>query len=268
MMKLNRYAFMALILSIFMTDVSTGEVLPIAHRGASAYAPENTLSSITKSIELGAKYVEIDVHMTKDGEVVAIHDTTIDRTSNGKGKVREYTLVELREFDFGLWFHADFKGEIIPTISDVLRAIGDEVVLIIEFKYGGSKYPRIEEKVVEDVLSLERKNQVILKSFDSKILTKFKNLAPEIESLYCTFGGNSFFTVDNSLRLRGILKESSFSYLQVHKYFLGKSLVEKAHNKGIKVIVWDVHDKPTMQKFKAMGVDFIETDNPDYVIEL
>jgi glycerophosphoryl diester phosphodiesterase len=244
------------------------DVFPIAHRGASAYAPENTLSSIRKAIELGTKYIEIDVHMTKDGHIVAIHDSSIQRTSNSSGKVRNLSLLELKEYDFGSWFDLKFKEERIPTLLEVLKVTGKRAVLIIELKYGGNKYTDIEKKIIKIIKKESLSKQVILKSFDYNILNKFEKIAPNIDRLYCTFWGNDWFTIDNFIRFKGIFEMASFKYLQVHKYFLTETLISKAHKRKIKIIVWDVHDRTTMRKYIKMGVDFIETDNPDYVLSL
>lgn len=257
--------FIFLFFNLFSVEAS---VMPIAHRGASAYSPENTLSSISKAIELGSKYIEIDVHMTKDGEVVALHDKTIDRTSNSRGHIQDYTLAELKEMDFGSWFGDKFKNERIPTLEEVLLKTGTNSMLIIELKYGKEKYPQIEKKIISLVTRLGLSKHVIFKSFSFKILNTFQKLAPEVDRLYCTFWGNNWFTVDNFFRLSGIFENASFKYLQVHKYFLSKSLIKEAHDRGIKVVVWDVHDKKTMTEFVELGVDFIESDNPDYVLNL
>jgi glycerophosphoryl diester phosphodiesterase len=242
--------------------------LPIAHRGAAGYAPENTLASVRKAIKLGAKYIEIDVHMSRDGEVVAIHDNSVDRTSDGKGKVFDFSFAELQELDAGSWFSKRFKDEKIPSLKNVLMEIGNSGTLIIELKHGADRYPNIEKKISELIKKHGMQSRVIVKSFNTKILRTFKELAPELKRLYCTFGGTSWITLDNFLRFRDILSIEDISYLQVHKFFLSKKLVKRAHEKGIKVVVWDVHDKETMKEFKEMGVDFIETDFPNFVLEI
>ncbi|MDD0851623.1 glycerophosphodiester phosphodiesterase family protein [Halobacteriovorax sp. GB3] len=257
-----------LLFTIIHAKIAVANVLPIAHRGASAYAPENTVSAIKKAIELGAKYIEIDVHMTKDGEVVAIHDSTIDRTSSGSGKVSDLNLTKLKEIDFGSWFSSKFKDERIPTLEEVLKITGNKSVLIIELKNGHDDYPNIEKKIVNLVEKMGLGESVILKSFSFEILNRFKQLAPDLERLYCTFGGTSWVTLDNFLRFKNIFKGSSFQYLQVHKYFLTDWIVSEARKRNIKVVVWDVHDKATMSEMVEKGVDFIESDNPDYVINL
>jgi glycerophosphoryl diester phosphodiesterase len=248
--------------------VLKAQVLPIAHRGASAYAPENTISSIKKAMKLGVKHIEIDVHMTKDGEIVAIHDATIDRTSNSSGKVFDLSLKELKKLDFGSWFDSTFSAEKIPTLGEVLKLTGQGSVLIIEVKHGSEKYPQIENKIINLVKKLELSKQVILKSFSYKVLNRFEKIAPSIERLYCIFWGNDWFTIDNSFRIKGVFEKASFSYLQVHKLFLSRGLIARAHEKNIKVVVWDVDDHLTMKGYAQMNVDFIETNNPDFIYDI
>lgn len=264
-MKLGIFA---LIISVFYLELVMGNVMPIAHRGASAYAPENTISAVRKAIETGAQFIEIDVHMTKDGEVVAIHDSTIDRTSNKRGNVVDFNLIELKGIDFGSWFSSKFKNERIPTLEEVLAVTGQNAVLIIELKNGHNDYPNIEDKIISLVEKMGLSNFVVLKSFSFKILNRFEKIAPDIKRLYCTFGGTSWITLDNFLRFKNIFSGSSFHFLQVHKYFLTDWIVKEAKKRNIKVVVWDVHDKETMAKMVDKGVDFIESDNPDYVLSL
>src|SRR5580700_1416079 len=92
----------------------------VAHRGASAHAPENTLAAFQRAVELGASVIETDLHVTRDGRFVAMHDDTLDRTTNGSGEVDRFTLDQLRQLDAGLWFDRDFRGERVPTLEEIL----------------------------------------------------------------------------------------------------------------------------------------------------
>lgn len=262
------YLLVFILSSFMIVPMTNAKVQPIAHRGASGYAPENNLSAIKKALELNSTYIEIDVHMTSDGEVVSIHDSSIDRTSNKSGKVNDYSLSQLKSFDFGSWYDEKFKEERIPSLKEVLEITAEKAVLIIELKYGSDDYKGIEEKIVNLIKEMNLSENVILKSFSLKILNKFEKIAPNMKRLYCTFGGNSWITLDNFLRFKGIFEGASFQYLQVHKYFLSENLIRKAHEKNIKVVVWDVHDEKSMQKFSKMGVDFIESDYPDLVLKI
>lgn len=109
-------------------------IMVIAHRGFSGQAPENTLASFQKAVELGSDMIELDVRFSKDGQVVVIHDDTIDRTTNGRGKVADYTLKELKQFDAGSWFAPQFSGERIPTLKEVLELVKGKVLVNIEIK--------------------------------------------------------------------------------------------------------------------------------------
>lgn len=258
--------FFLFYLCYLLISLGYSKVLPIAHRGASGYAPENTIESIVIAQELGAKYIEFDVHMTKDYEIVVTHDTTIDRTSDGEGEVFSYTLNELKTKDFGSWFSDKYKQVRIPTLREVLKLMGKNDVFIIEFKNGSTDYPQFEEKVIEIVREVGKESQVVLKTFNMKRLERFEEIAPDIKRLYCTFFAGHWFTLDDFIHFRGVFDRGSFQYLQVHKYFLSQNLIDKAHEKGIRVVVWDVHDKKTMKKFADMNVDFIESNRPDLVL--
>lgn len=254
------------ILALFIFPYkSHSSVQVVAHRGASGYAPENTISSIRKAIELGSHFVEIDVHMTSDSKVVAIHDKSVDRTTNGTGDVAEYSLKELKNLDAGSWYSKKFTGEKIPTLREVFEEVKGETRLIIEFKYGHKKYNHIEEIVAKLIREYGLEGNVILKSFDSGILNRFEEVIPEVERLYCIFGGSKFITLDNFLRFRNVFSISNIQYIQVHKYFLTQRFVNKAHKRGLKVIVWGVNDAKSYLKFTQMRVDMIETDFPDRV---
>ena len=135
-----------------------------AHRGASAYAPENTLEAFSMAMEQGADGIELDVQLTKDGEAVVIHDETIDRVSDGKGYVKDYTLKELKAFSFNNHMET-YAGTRIPTLQEVLELVKPgEMKVNIELKTGIFWYPDIEEKVLEIVTKNEMESRVIYSS--------------------------------------------------------------------------------------------------------
>src|SRR2546427_7517969 len=114
-------------------------MLTIAHRGASGYAPENTLAAFRKAVALGATFIETDLQLSRDAHFVAIHDTTVDRTTNGQGAVHDMTLADLRRLDAGSWFGSEFAGERIPTLEEILEfSKKNDVVFYLELKPGGS----------------------------------------------------------------------------------------------------------------------------------
>lgn len=154
----------------------------IAHRGASAYAPENTMAAFKMAIEMKAKGIEIDVHLTKDGHPVVIHDNKLDRTSNGKGLIRDKTLKELKELDFGSWFSADFKDQSIPTLEEALDfTTSNNVMLNIELKSGIILYQGIERTVADIIRQYKAEDKVIVSSFNHYSLLELKKMAPRIK---------------------------------------------------------------------------------------
>lgn len=250
-------------LLLLLVTVAQGKVQIIAHRGAAGFAPENTLAAVKKAIELNSPLIEIDVHMTKDGEVVVIHDDSIDRTTNGKGQVKDFTLKEIQQFDAGTWYNKKFKDEKVPTLQQVLNLIKPPTKLVIEVKDGNDVYPEIEKKIVSSVNQSNLQESVIYKSFKPKILNEFKKLAPNVERLYCFIGSYRFFMIDTFLRIRSALEIDDVTYYQAHYYFLTKSLVDRVHEKNKKIIAWGVNKPEHFRKMKDWGVDFIETDFPD-----
>ena len=156
----------------------------LAHRGASAYAPENTLEAFRLAMEQGADGIELDVQMTKDGELVVIHDETIDRVSNGNGAVRDYTLEELKQFSVSNHFeqYPDVK---IPTLREVLELVKPGTMEInIELKTGIYWYPQIEQKVLELVKEEGMEERIIYSSFNHYSVQKIRELSPEAETAY------------------------------------------------------------------------------------
>lgn len=159
----------------------------VAHRGSRINRPENTLTAFEEAIRVGADGIELDVHLSKDGEVVVIHDETVDRTTNGSGRVRHLTIAELKELDAGSWFDAAFAGEKIPTLLEVLELLertGFRGSLNIEFKTGFHPYPNMEQKV--QVL-LDKKDwpfDIMYSSFSLRALLRMHRLDPTAEVAY------------------------------------------------------------------------------------
>ena len=241
----------------------------IAHRGASGYAPENTLPALSKAIELGANYLEIDVHQCKDGHIVAIHDFDVERTTNGSGSVKDLTIDEIKKLDAGLWFDPNFAETKIPTLQEVIDAIGANVKLVVEVKGGSEEYPGIEESIVSIVKQKKVESQVIFKSFSIDVLERFKSLAPDIPRLYVfvLHFSDLNLTLDKWIDFTDIYDNpAKVQYFQAHRWFINKSLIEKAHANKIKIIAWNVNSVDDIESMLQLGVDGIETDYPDRVI--
>jgi glycerophosphoryl diester phosphodiesterase len=238
----------------------------VAHRGASGYAPENTLR---KAIELGANYLEIDVHQSKDNHVVAIHDFDVDRTTDGSGDVKDLTIDEIKELDAGSWFNPKFAGTKIPTLQEVIDILNENVKLIIEVKGGSEEYPGIEESIVSIVKENKVESQVILKSFSLDVLERFKHLVPEIPRLYVfvLHFSDINLTLDKWIDFTDIYDNpAEVQYFQAHRWFISRSLIVEAHANSIKIIVWNVNTIEEIEAMLQLGIDGIETDYPDRII--
>ncbi len=242
----------------------------IAHRGASAYAPENTLSALKKAMALGANFLEIDVHQSLDHEIVAIHDDTVDRTTNGIGRVADLTLSEIKRLDAGFWFNATFLDTRIPTLREVINILKPGTKLIIDVKGDSTSSQGIEKRIAAIIQEKQFETQVVFKSFNLKTLARFQAIMPQVPRLY-VFVRNTpalNFTIDGGLHFGNIYENPTKSTLfQAHQWFLNHVVVKKAQAEKIKMIAWQVNTKKEIQAILALGVDGIETDYPDRVLQ-
>lgn len=227
-------------------------------------APENTLASFKKAVELGAHILELDVHQTRDSQLVVIHDGTVERTTTGEGEVENFTAHELRQLDAGRWFAPEFAGERIPLLGEVFDTAPDSIVLLIEIKHGSATYPGIEERVIQLIREKKAVGRVILKSFDDDVLDSVRHIAPEIPRLKIIVLQIPLLGIIIERGLNaGDIFEYDVQYLQLHWFGISKNFVEKAHSKGYKVFAWDVHEEKRMREMIEKGVDGIETDYPE-----
>jgi glycerophosphoryl diester phosphodiesterase len=217
-------------------------LLKIGHRGARAYEPENTLSSFRRAVELGVDAVELDVRKTKDNEIVVIHNSDVNKTTDGSGSVSDFTLEQIKRF-------VTEKGEHIPTLEEVLDAVGKRVKVLVELKE-----PGIEEKVLELIRRKGLMDDVILISFNEDVLRKVRELDDEV-----TLG---LIYVRHKNPIQSALELKAEYLLPLYR-FTHSVNVKKAHEKGLKVIVWTINTKEEALEYKKKGVDGIATDRPD-----
>lgn len=233
-----------------------------AHRGASGYAPENTMAAFKKGIEMGAKGIELDVHLTKDGHVVVCHDANIKRTSNGEGLIMDMTLEELRKFDFGSWMSPEFEGEKAPTLEEVLELIKDwDGILNIEIKATPRQYlPGIEKAIVDLVNKYSMVDKIIISSFNHYSLVELKKIAPEFKTaiLYSELMYEPWKYVKN------------INAFAIHPGMgnLTEEVIEGCIKNGVAVNVWTVNDSEHMKILVKAGVDGIITNYPDVAVEI
>lgn len=162
----------------------------IAHRGSKGTHPENTLPTFEEAIVAGADGIELDVHVSKDNELIVIHDERVDRTTNGEGEVKEMTLAEIKQLDAGSWFDAEYEGTTIPTLAEVLSFLKEREfkgLLNIEIKTDIYDYPGIEEKVEQLMTSESWPFIYMYSSFNFDTLTRMEKIAPFVPKAYIIF---------------------------------------------------------------------------------
>jgi len=256
-----------LLVTLFLATLTSSlkaEMGVIAHRGASRSAPENTMAALKKAAELGSSFIEIDVQLTRDGEVVLMHDKTLDRTTNGKGYIARSSYKELKRLDAGSWFSPVFKNEKIPLLKEVLEWLPKGIILIIEVKSDKTD-SGIEKKIV-DLVQIKQ-DQIWVKSFDKNVLKNFNKLSPTLPKVFVFVAHLKFFdlTIGTSLEWKNFfsdLKDLGVKYLQPHSFFLTKTFAKEMLDKGFQIIAWGVNSKRRIGQMTRRGVNFIETDSP------
>jgi glycerophosphoryl diester phosphodiesterase len=237
----------------------------IAHRGDSARRPENTLASFASALEIGAEVVEFDVHLTKDGEVVVIHDATVDRTTDGTGAVRDMTLAELRRLSAGYpsRFGAEYRGERIPTLSEVLGLIRDRAIGMIEIKYDAVTADAeggVEAHTVAEVRKAKMEKQVALISFSRPALVRCRDFAPEV------LRGHLFLRAEVGEVLAGA-REVGCNLVLPEKGMLSEELRDRAREAGVKVASWVIDDPAELAALERFELYGIGSNRPGEMME-
>jgi len=231
----------------------------IAHRGGLALAPENTLASFANAVKLGCKWAELDVRASRDGALAVIHDSTVDRTTNGTGAVAELSLRQLKKLDAGLKFSRRFAGQRIPTLDQVLRAVRGKLNMLVEIKA-----KNIERQVVASLRKTRMDTSAVVICFDPEVLVRFKQVASDLPtglllSLRAPKEPGPLVALARRLRACCIMP----SHEGVTKEF-----VEKAQAAGLLVSTWTVNDPGRMEALLDLGVDGIGTDRPDVLLKI
>ncbi|MGB7347747.1 MAG: glycerophosphodiester phosphodiesterase family protein [Pirellulaceae bacterium] len=231
----------------------------VAHRGFSAVAPENTLAAIQEAIDAGASGCEFDVYGCKGGTVVLMHDKTVDRTSNGTGKITELSLNELSKLDAGSWKDAKYAGEKIPTLRDALLLLrGTGCQSVIEIKMEG-----ISNQVVDTVRELKMENEVAVIAFSKNVVREIRTLAPGItcawlssESLQGTIDQRADWIAEQASQCGAKLVDLNYK-------MLSPELIQELKRRGLAVWTWTVDEPAVMKALKRWGIDSITTNRPD-----
>lgn len=238
----------------------------IAHRGASAYAPEHTIAAYKLGQQLRGDYIEIDLQMTKDGHLVAMHDETVNRTTNGTGLVKEHTLEEIKQLNVGSFFNEkhpslakkEFEGAKVPTLEEIIETFGHNANYYIETK-SPDEYPGMEEKLLEIIKHYEISDKVIIQSFSEASLQKIHSLDVNIPLV----------------QLLPYKKAAQLTELEMKKYktyciglgmnykYIDSAYVKRIKKHGLEVHPFTVDNETDMKKLLLWGVDGMFTNYPD-----
>lgn len=229
----------------------------VAHRGFSGIAPENTMAAVSLAIEQPfVHWIEVDVQLSKDGVPLLIHDFTLNRTTNGKGPVKDKTWAELKTLDAGRWKSKAYAGERLISLDEFLDKIQGRLKANIEIKTQGNMYPGIEEKIIAAVRKRRMERDIVLTSFEPRILAKVRELGREIRTGLIIDGKPK----DLLLRLQLL----GCSFLSINYKHLSPDLARKAIHRGIDVMAWTMDEVWRLRRVAAMHSGILLcTNRPD-----
>jgi glycerophosphoryl diester phosphodiesterase len=249
--------------------------LVIAHRGGAGLWPENTLYAFKQAQQLGVDVIEIDVRSTKDGVLVVLHDATVERTTDGKGRVGEMTLADLSKLDAGHKWSQDGgktfpfrgKGIVVPTLQEVFSALPD-MRFNIEPKQDA---PAMAQQLCRLIREHRMTDKVMLGSFSSTVLEEFRSACPEVATSASTSEASKFLALHKAGLARSF--SPAMQALQVPEYaggmqVLNADFVNAAHERNLEVHAWTVNETEDMRRLLGIGLDGIMTDYPDRLMTL
>jgi len=234
-----------------------------AHRGASAHAPENTIPSFELALTQGDDAIELDAKLTSDGQIVVFHDATIDRTTEGTGRLAQKTLAELRSLDAGSFFSDQFRGTKIPTLEEVFEAVGKKIFINVEL----TNYATPRDALVEKVCALVRKHglekSVIFSSFFASNLRQAQRFLPDVP--------RGLLALDGWMGAWARSFGFSFgNYAALHPYLtdVNAQQVSRVHQLKRRIHVWTVNKPEDVARLNSWGVDGIFTDDPQLALQV
>ena len=234
-------------------------MLMIAHRGASGYAPENTMAAFRLALDMGAKAVELDVHQTRDHELVVIHDEDLKRVGKKKLRVRDLTYKELCTVDVGSWFDEDFAEERVPRLTDVCDLIEGKAELHLEIKKGSKLYGGIEERIVDLIQRRKAWSTTLVSSFDHAALYSVRSLDERVRIGYLL----GMTGMKTALREMAELKAESlnFSTRQIDARW-----IRECRMRGLRTLVYTVNTRKELQRVDRLGADGVFANFPELTV--
>lgn len=235
----------------------------IGHRGSPVYAPENSLASFEMAAAQGADAIEFDVKLSKDEQVVVIHDPTVDRTTDGVGRISRLPLSTLRTLDAGSWFSPQFRGERIPTLDEVCEAVGRLLYLNIELTNYTSPWDNLVPKVVEIIRKHNIQSRLWFSSFFPHNLIQAHRLLPDTPCSLLTWPGWK-----GKWEMRLGLHSKEFAAIHPHLSNISDELVKRLHAAGKRIYVWTVNNEEEIKRMAHLEVDGIFTDDVAKAVQI
>lgn len=232
----------------------------LGHRGAKGHAPENTLVSFEKAIALGATMVELDIHLSKDGELIVMHDADVRRTTNGSGLIADLTLAEIKRLDAGAWFGPEFAGQKVPTLAEVIGLIKGRMLLNIEIKKGAARYDGIAARMVETLLEHDFVDDVVVSSFEREYLRETRQALDRVQTALL------YQKPQENVCQEAV--DEGWTAIHPNLKLVDQALVEDAHARCLGVRAWNPNEVELMIPLLDLGVDGIGTDFPERLREL
>ena len=227
----------------------------IAHRGASGIAPENTLAAFKEAIEIGVDAVELDLQGTADGQVVVIHDGSLDRTTDQSGQIKDTSLQTIKQADAGSWFDPKFAGESVPTLTEALVSIADNAIALLEIKDVS-----ITESVVRTVQKMDMVEQSVIISFNSSAIQTVRSLEPRLPTGYIIGSKENIQPIQLCQQL-GLLGSN---LLNVDHSLVTEDFIYEIRRRGITLWCWTVDDIDRMRELEELGIQGITSNRPEY----
>lgn len=248
------------------------DIVNVSHRGASGHAPEHTLVSYSMGEKMHGDYIEVDLQMTKDGQLIAMHDEKLDRTTDGTGLVKDYTLDQIKQLDAGSWFNEtypqyanqDYEGLKVPTLEEVFQKFGKNAKYYIETK-SPNIYPGMEEELLRLVDEYDiNKKTLLVQSFSAESLKIMNKLDPSVQ-LVQLLSYKSYATITNDEVAE--IKQYAMGVGPNHTY-LNEEYIQKIVNNGLEIHPYTVNDKARMEQLIDWGVTGMFTNFPDLLHEV
>ncbi len=250
-------------------DPTTNDAIQIiGHRGAAGLAPENTLASFQKAIDLKVDMIELDIHLSADDELIVMHDATVDRTTNGTGEIKNMTRNEIQKLDAGSWFNATFKGQKAPTLTEVIDLVNGQCKILIELKWPKEGiYTGLVKKLIKVLQDKNVVSQVIIQSFETQYLEEALTLDVNIPCHQLVYAKSDILPIYYGRNLEfGYFKPlEKVSSVNIKYNYVSENFVRTTKEMKIAIGCYTLNDVEAIQKTASWGVKYIITDYPDVV---